>query len=65
MSHTTSGPRVKRVPTSAPEATPEIHSQAAGESPREALPYPWLSLGHVTEKLIEGLERRRFLARGE
>ena len=65
MSHTTSGTRVKRVPTSAPETHREIQSQAVGDSPREALPFPWVSIGHVTEKLIEGLARRSLLARDE
>ena len=65
MSHTTSGTRVKQAPTSAPETHREIQSQAVGDSPREALPFPWVSIGHVTEKLIEGLERRRILARDE
>ena len=65
MSHTTSGTRVKRQPTNVSEPRREIQSQAVGDSPKEALPFPWVSIGHVTEKLIEGLERRRILARDE
>ena len=65
MSHTTSGTRVKRQPTNVSEPHVEIKSQASGESPKEASPFPWVSIGHVTEKLIEGLERRRILARDE
>ena len=63
MSHTTSGTRVKRQPTNVSEPRREIQSQAVGDSPKEALPFPWVSIGHVTEKLIEGLERRGLFAR--